>query len=336
MAFIVDEFKKKKLDKYRINIETTYIQGNDFLVRNTDNKKNDDITNGIRVKKDYYMNGKKVHTENNFDSRITYTFISKDLLDENFKCVNCGMSSELSTFIDGCPYCGTNYNLEYTDKDLGSKYHYDLVLKSNTYRVITGIIDLIISLILSFFYIKTTSRTFNSYDISKIFIFGFILSLLLYYIFYLIDAYFVIGPIRRYKEKENRKQEEFWKRTNIDKKIFFNNLNYEIKKKYYSIEDIIDYDILDYDRFTNYEENNKLHVKVKVYLRVVYLINGKIKSKYIKDEFILVKQDNHENIEAGTNMLRCTHCGTTLNVNDDECSYCGNKIKYYQEWILEK
>jgi len=35
-------------------------------------------------------------------------------------------------------------------------------------------------------------------------------------------------------------------------------------------------------------------------------------------------------------MIRCTHCGTTLNVNDDECSYCGNKIKYYQEWILEK
>ena len=219
MSFIVDEFKKKKLDKYKINIETTYIANNQILVRNTDNtKRNDDIKNGIRVKKDYYVNNKLMHTENKFDSRITYTFISEDLLKESFKCVNCGMQSDLKTFIDGCPYCGTNYNLEYTDKDLGSKYHYDLVLKSNIYRIITGIIDLIISLILSFIYIKTTSRTFNSYDITKVFIFGFILSLVLYYIFYLIDAYIVIGPIKKYKELGNSKQEEFWKSTNIDRK----------------------------------------------------------------------------------------------------------------------
>lgn len=337
MSFIVDEVHKKQLNKYKINIETTYISENKLLVRNTNNSKNDDIINGIRIKKDYYLKDKLVHTETKFDSRINYTFISKDLLKKNFKCVNCGMSSDLNTFIDGCPYCGTNYNLEYNQKDLGSKYHYDLVLKSNLYRMITGIVDLIISILLAFLYIKNTSRTFNSYDISKVFIYGLILSLILYYVFYLLDAYVVLGPIRRYKEIGNKKQEEFWNSTKIDKTVFFNNLNYEIKKKYYNTENIIDYDILDYDKFTNYEKDNKLHVKVKVYLRVVYYINGKIKSRYIQDEFILIRHNEKlENINPGTNMIRCTHCGSTLNVNDDECAYCGNKIKYYQEWILEK
>ena len=79
-----------------------------------------------------------------------------------------------------------------------------------------------------------TSRTFNIYDISKILIYGIILSLILYYFFYILDAYIVLGPIRRYKDKQNKKQMEFWERTHIDKKTFFNNLNYEIRNNYYN------------------------------------------------------------------------------------------------------
>ena len=37
------------------------------------------------------------------------------------ECKNCGMSSKLKDFVDGCPYCGTYYNIDYTDKDLGGK-----------------------------------------------------------------------------------------------------------------------------------------------------------------------------------------------------------------------
>ena len=62
MSFIVDEVHKKQLNKYKINIETTYISENKLLVRNTNNSKNDDIINGIRIKKDYYLKDKLVHT----------------------------------------------------------------------------------------------------------------------------------------------------------------------------------------------------------------------------------------------------------------------------------
>ena len=246
MPLISDNYQIKKLNKYKINIKTKYIVSNDLLERNTDNTKNDDIKNGIRCKKEYYLNDKLSHVENLFDSRIEYTFISKSMENKEYACPNCGMHSKLKDFIDGCPYCQTYYNIDYTNKDLGSKYHYDQVLRSNTYRVITGIVDIIISLILSYIFIKTTSRTFNGFDISKIFIYGLILSLILYYFFYILDAYIVLSPIRNYKEKENQKQEEFWESTKIDKKKFYNNLNYELRKYYYSKDNIIDYDIIDY------------------------------------------------------------------------------------------
>ena len=234
MPLISDNFNKKKLKDYGINIRTKYFVGNKVYERNTDDSINDDIISGIRFEKDYYIDKKLIHKETEFDSRIEYTFISNEMENKEYTCPNCGMKSELKNFVDGCPYCRTYYNIDYVDKDLGSKYHYDRVLRNKSYRIITGIIDLIVSTILCFIFIKTTSRTFNSVDICKIFIYGLILSMILYYFFYILDAYVILGPIKIYKDKENQKQIDFWNRTKIDKKSFFNNLNYEVRKYYYS------------------------------------------------------------------------------------------------------
>lgn len=146
MPLIYENFHKNKLKGFNINIKTKYIVGNKILERNTNDSFNDDIKNGIRCEKDYFINNKVVHTEKLFDSRIEYTFISKDEENKDYTCPNCGMKSQLKDFIDGCPYCRTYYNIDYTDKDLGSKYHYDRVLRNTTYRIITAIVDLIISL----------------------------------------------------------------------------------------------------------------------------------------------------------------------------------------------
>ena len=44
-----------------------------------DDSINDDIISGIRCEKDYYIDQKLVHKETEFDSRIEYTFISKEM-----------------------------------------------------------------------------------------------------------------------------------------------------------------------------------------------------------------------------------------------------------------
>ena len=335
MALISDNYHSKKLKNYGLNIKTKYIVGNEVLERNTDNTKNDDIDNGIRCKKEYYLNNKLVHEETLFDSRIEYTFISKNMENKENTCPNCGMHSKLKDFVEGCPYCHTYYNLDYTDKDLGSKYHYDQVLRSNTYRIITGIIDIIISLILSYIYIKTTSRTFNNYDISKIFIYALILSSVLYYFFYIIDAYIVLTPIKNYKDKENKKQQEFWNRTQIDKKKFFNNLNYEVRKYYYNQENIIDYDVIDYLKFNDFQKEDTLYVEVTAEIRLIYFINNKIKSKITKQTYLLKQNEgNKVTLKDGANIIKCHNCGASIDITQEECSYCHTKTKYLQEWTL--
>lgn len=336
MALISDELYKRKLKELNINIKTKYFAKDKIYERNTDDSINDDIASGIICEKKYYLNNQLVHEEKNFDSRIEYTFISKEMENKDHKCPNCGAQAKLKDFINGCPYCGTNYNIDYTDKDLGSKYHYDRVLKNNTYRIITGIIDLIISLILSFIFIKTTSRTFNEIDIIKIFIYGIILSLILYYFFYILDAYIVLGPIKRYKDKQNKKQIDFWNRTQIDKKTFFNNFNYEIRKYYYSKKEIIDFDILDYLEFEDYIKDDTKYVKVIAEMRLVYYEKNKIKSKIAKEEFTLRKNQKEKiKLQEGTNIIKCPNCGSSINITDGKCSYCDTEINYLQDWILE-
>ena len=335
MALISNNFHKKMLDRYKINIKTKYIVGNEILERNTDNSHNDDIKMGIRCEKDYYIKDKFIHKETMFDSRIEYSFISSEKENENYTCPNCGMTSKLKDFIDGCPYCDTYYNIDYKDKELGSKHHYDRILKSNTYKIVTYIFDLFISILLSYFFIKTTSRTFNNYDISKIFIYGFILSIILYYFFYIIDAYIILPPIKRYKDRLNQKQIDFWKRTKIDKKTFFNNLNYELGKYYYSKENIIDYDIIDYTNFKDYYKNEKLYVDIIMEVRIVTFINGNIKVNYQKDKITLLRHENGTlNLKEGENIWNCYNCGASIDVTKGKCVYCDSKIKYLQEWIL--
>ena len=337
MALISETYQKEKLKRYGINIRTKYIVGNKILERNTNDTVNDNIERGIRCQKEYYIDNKLAHKEKLFDSRIEYTYIMDNNINEEYECPNCGMKSPLKDFIDGCPYCKTYYNMDYSEKDLGSKYHYDRVLKSNIYRVITLIVDIIISIIISFIFIKLTSRTFNNYDIIKIFIYGIILSLILYYFFYIADAYIILSPIKKFKDKENKKQIEFWQRTKINKKTFFNNLNYEIRKKYYSKENIIDYDILDYTNFKDYEVNGVLYVDVTADLRIVTYENKKIKSKIITQTYTM-KQNKNTLLNLGTkeNIIRCANCGASIDVTKGKCEYCHSEIKYLQEWILEE
>lgn len=335
MPLISDNFHEKKLKEFGINIKTKYFVGNKVYERNTDNSINDDITSGIRCEKDYYIDKKLVHKETIFDSRIEYTFISKEIENKEYTCSNCGMHSKLKDFVNGCPYCRTYYNIDYVDKDLGSKYHYDRVLKNNSYRIITAVFDLIISIILCFLFIKTTSRTFNSIDIFKIFIYGLILSLILYYFFYILDAYIILGPIRRYKDKQNQKQIDFWKSTKINKKNFFNNYNYEVRNKYYSKSNIIDYDVIDFDDFKSYKKNNDLYIDIDAYVRIVYFDNGKITSKYLEEKYTFKKISNDVlDLKDGANMIKCHNCGASIDAKKGECEFCHTKIKYLQEWII--
>ena len=337
MAYVSEDFHVKRLNENGINIKTKFIVDGTIKERNSNGKNNEGFSKGIVCKKEYYVNNVLKHIENKFDSRIEYSYVTGQDLDKDYKCPNCGMEGKVKDFADGCPYCNTHYNIDYTDKDLGSKFHYDRVLRNTTYRIVVGVVDYIISFIICLIWIKSTSRTFNVVDVSKVFIYALILATILYYFFYLVDAYIILGPIKRYKDKINNKQREFWKNSNLDQKEFYNNINYEIGKYYYNKDGIIDYDIIDYLDFTNFIHEGKININVLVDIRLVYYENGKIYSKYKEESFNMVQNLNEVlELKDGINYIKCHNCGASIDVNSGKCEYCGTPIKYLQKWILDK
>lgn len=257
---------------------------------------------------------------------------------------NCGNTSKENEIEDGCPYCGTNYNIEYSDKSLGTKYHYDRVLQGSNYKTITLVIDIIISAILVITYILKTCRTFNIYDISKIIIGTIIVSLILYYLFYIIDAVAVTLPIKIYKDAQNKKQMKFWKRMEsigIDKKTFYNNVNYELQNYYYGEnsenKNIIDYDIIDYISLDEQiVKNKKILVTIKAQIREIVLNQGTISEKIQKRTFTFEKSNEQIlDLKAGSNIISCHNCGASIDVTKSKCDYCGTKINGYQQWYLK-
>ena len=244
----VEQLHLKRLKEHGKNIRTKYKKQYKILQRDTNNTKNDNIKDAICLEKNYYKDGLYLDKVTGFDPRINYTYISNGDGENEVVCPNCGKISKQKEIGDFCPYCKTNYNMEYNDKDLGTKYHYDRVVQGVNYRKITLIVDVLISAIIVYLYIATNSRTFNIYDISKILVGTVILSLILYYFFYIIDASIIVLPIKIYKDKINKNQMKFWsmmEQKNVTKKIFYNNVNYELQKYYYG-EDSNNKNIIDY------------------------------------------------------------------------------------------
>ena len=335
---VVEEAQKNRLNEYGINIKTKYQVNDQILERNTDNSKNDNIKQGIILEKDYYK-GILLKKENIFDSRITYTYEFNESKD--IKCINCGAISNIDNNNDHCPYCNTSFNLEYTNKNLGSKYYYDLVTKDRSYVIKTYIIDLIVSTIITSLYIINTSRTFYFFDILKIIVGSLLVSLILFFFFYYLDAMILLPGITKKKEAQNKRQQEFWERLEkkkLDKTTFYNNLLYELRELYYGdkYKDIIDFDIIDYNEFIDIEKDNKLYVDVSIDIRIVKYKDGKIKSKLEEKKYRLLWARQNDHLAPGKNEIRCHNCNSSIDVREKKCKYCGTKVNYYQQWYLDK
>ena len=178
---VSDNIQLKRLKEYGINIKTYYFDNGLKKQRNTDNSLNQDIEQGIVIEKNYYKDGKFLKKETNFDSRIfnTYKFNGK----EKYKCKNCGMEAKIEDFSEGCPYCNTNYNIDYDEKKVSSKNYYDYIIKDKRYIIKTYIIDFIVCFLLTFIYIFSSGRTFYFFDILKIIVLTILLSFILFYLF---------------------------------------------------------------------------------------------------------------------------------------------------------
>ena len=122
MAFISETLQMRRLTESGVNIKTTYIVDGTLRYRSTDGTCQDDVHSGIRCRKEYFRQGKLLHTEKIFDSRMEYTYVSGMDEEAQHTCENCGFTGKVKEFVNGCPCCDAASNIDYADKELGRNF----------------------------------------------------------------------------------------------------------------------------------------------------------------------------------------------------------------------
>lgn len=331
MARIAEKKQAENLKRLGIEIQTRYLDGDHYVVKSTEEKNNDiqSVENGVIIEKLYFKDGVPGKRLNRFDTGITYKFITSEDETKEISCPNCGHTAKGKEFADGCPYCGTIYNIEYQDKKMGTKDYYNMVMKSDKYIKYTFLVDFIICMTAMLIYILKTGRTFNLYDIMKVAIGGILASFFLFAVFYVLDAFVITLPVAIMKGRENEQQKLFWDRMaqkGIDQKTVFNGFHSELRDYLYKNEKIIDYDVLDYVKFQ--EEDKAVDaIRITAILRTVFYEEKQFKVKEEKTDFVLHRsKEGRIRLKGGMNLLICPNCGASMSAEENVCRYCGRSV----------
>ena len=226
--------------------------------------------------------------------------------------------------------------MDYESKSLGAKYHTDLVMNTNTYKYITALIAFSVAFLISYIYIRTTGRTFNVWDMTKVLVGTALFGLAFYYVFYYLDSFFILLPIKLYKERINAAQTKFWQdnASDINKDVFFTNLNYELQKYYFENPqngNVLDFDFVDYTTITR----NGDVVTLDTLIREVFITGGKVKCRQRSKTIKLQRIKREYSLEkVGGVALRCKNCGTSIDAFATQCPSCGTRQNYLQEWYM--
>ncbi len=348
MARVFESLHYKKLKREGIRIDSVYHCKDGDKTRSSDSSVSEDVRGGILLKKIYYQDGKLSFVKGGFDSRILYTFVSQDEDTRQMQCPNCGYTAAGRDFLDGCPYCGTNFNMTFEDMEAGAKRSYDQILHSTGYRAIVCLLSLILGMVISFLIIYNTSRIFNFVSWGRVIFYGLVLSVIAYLIFYFMDARVVPGPIARYKDRKNQQDRAFWQRSGIDQTRFYNNLQYELQRIYYSgegpdslDEDVVDFEIVDTEDFRQSRKGGKDLVSLTLYVNeTVCSKEGRLSAQEKKRQLQLERWSGDsrgqelDRLRGGANVILCHNCGSSLDVTQTQCPSCGTRINFYQQWYI--
>ena len=113
--------QSKRLNRLGLRILTTFWDNGSIRQRSSDHSVQDDIADGVIMNKQYFRGERLLHTEKEFNPLLKYSFVIQDQMKKETTCPNCGKTGETIEFGDGCPYCGTYYNIGYSERKNAGK-----------------------------------------------------------------------------------------------------------------------------------------------------------------------------------------------------------------------
>ncbi|MBQ3669066.1 MAG: hypothetical protein II920_07560, partial [Clostridia bacterium] len=134
-------------------------------------------------------------TERFFNPCLRYGSFSQN--SNNVSCFNCGADIVSASSNGACPICGSPCNVSYLFREEAGKHvnvasEGHLLLYAAVFVVLLAICEAV-----SFMYVKTTGRTFGTFDILKAAVLGLGAALVFYFIVYTMFARITTARLKR-------------------------------------------------------------------------------------------------------------------------------------------
>lgn len=322
MIPISERLHIKRLKLNNISIEERYLNPdtNEILTRSITENRCDNITGCIKLEKEYFLNGKSIYIEKEFNQNARYTFLQRKGENTKIECPSCGYKGKSKEFSSGCPYCNTDFNVEFSRERNDKK-------KSVWRYTPTGVL---------FF-----ATIFLIHNLGIIPTNALYLIILLMLLVYLITAIVLILT----NISSDIKEKDVWNEfktlgMNINEQKVYNNLhlqlcNYYYDKKNTNYKDLIDFDIYEYHTARYDKDGNKTYIILPYTIRKYYLEKEEIKTTLSISEVKLLMNKNIKHKEEGIFTIRCKNCGSPISIEESTCKYCKSKNHSVLGWILE-
>ena len=337
--------RRERLKRLGVTVQTEYQDQGKLKIRRSDGSVSDDVVSGVILDKKYYCGKLLRHQETEFNPGILYSFTFPAFEDDRILCPNCGGVGKPDIFAEGCPFCGSYYNLKYASEDAGSRANADYVSYGRQIRwrpIVTSIaVCGGLAALISFL----SGRTMLPFDALKGLVVGIFVGAF-------VGLFWSSRSSKESISSEDRakklRQETMLKQlrsrleaadSNLSE--YANALDYALEEYYFGDlpgnGDVIDYDLLDYVRQTVSEDTApELHIETQVLLREVRCRNGKITARK-RNVLVRLKKNRtaKERLKPGVNFRSCPNCGASLDLAAPRCGYCGSPVAYEKPFLTE-
>ncbi len=340
-----DKIHEQRLKKMDVVISTDYFDNGSSKTRCSDHSRSDDVSSGVILAKKYFLHGKLLHQETEFNPGLLYSFVFPTLENGKVRCPNCGGIGENALFSEGCPYCGAFYNMEYQSELLGRRDHSDYVIQEQKGPFLPLIMIIAVCMFAGMFYTVTTGRTSTIFDYGKGALIGSIIGAVIYLIYSAnkSKAALTSKEIKKKHEQDiilERFQRDL-KENSLTMSAFANNLNLELRDYYFGSDtdktrNIIDFDILDYRGQNLFKQDNYVFINTDISIRLISRDEEKICVEEANKRIRLKKSKNAGlTTRAGLNITKCPYCGASIDMTTKKCSYCGTTFSYERPLYID-
>ena len=363
---------KRRLTEKGLTMDVSIVEKNDSGKRNvprmtTVRKDGSDYignyNKSVVTERSYFHNGRKIH--NKKEHELCSVNVLKSQVDgENAACPNCGNVGKISSYIDGCDYCGSKFTVHdfepkisgfALEEDISKKIKGTLLKTVAALAVFSGImIILTIISMFAFVILGSTGGNVKGMLMSMISFEAGIVSVpvIRNTIFMLGIIYLVLGNVLLAVYPTQIKGKDVVNRVlpNFSFQDFFQNLEYKLRNIHLTdrpqevngfasfdlgpivsnYKDVVDCQLRTIKFCAIRPTNERYELDLEASLKLSVFDGMKICTKY--ENANLTVCGTHEMLSRNATAIRehkCPNCAASVNLLEGgSCAYCGSKLDY--------